>query len=51
VVNETNGQGSEGAEVDEGCSRVMKDRAKRMEGKRKQPSQMSSSREHHQINR
>jgi hypothetical protein len=28
VVNGTNGQGSEGAEVDEGCNRVMKDRAK-----------------------
>jgi hypothetical protein len=28
VVNGTKGQGSEGAEVDEGCSRVMKDRAK-----------------------
>jgi uncharacterized protein Veg len=27
------GKGSEGAEVDEGCSRVMKDRAKWMEGK------------------
>jgi hypothetical protein len=35
VVNETNGKGSEGAEVDEGCSRMMKDRAKRMEGKKK----------------
>jgi hypothetical protein len=34
VVNGTNGQGSEGAEVDEGCSRVMKDRAKWMEGKK-----------------
>jgi hypothetical protein len=33
VVNGTNGQGSEGTEVDEGCSRVMKDQAKRMEGK------------------
>ena len=28
VVNGTNGQGSEGADVDEGCSRVMKDQAK-----------------------
>jgi hypothetical protein len=34
VVNGTNGQGSEGAEVDEGCSRVMKDWAKWMEGKK-----------------
>jgi hypothetical protein len=33
VVNGTNGQGCEGAEVDEGCSRVMKDRVKQMEGK------------------
>jgi hypothetical protein len=34
VVNGTNGKGSEGAEVDEGCSRVMKDRVKWMEGKK-----------------
>jgi hypothetical protein len=33
VVNGTKGQGSEGAEVDEGCSRMMKDQAKWMEGK------------------
>jgi hypothetical protein len=37
--------------MDEGCSRVMGDRAKRMEGrKRDQPSQTSSSREKRQIN-
>jgi hypothetical protein len=34
VVNRTNGQGSEGVEVDEGCSRVTKDRAKWTEGKK-----------------
>jgi hypothetical protein len=34
VVNGTNGQGSEGAEVDEGCSRVMKDRAKQDGGEK-----------------
>ena len=34
MVNETNGQGSEGAEVDEGCNRVMKDRVKWMEGEK-----------------
>jgi hypothetical protein len=34
IVNETKGQGSEGTEVDEGCSRVMKDRTKQMEGKK-----------------
>jgi uncharacterized protein Veg len=33
IVNGTKGQGSEGAEVDEGCSRVMKDREKWMQGK------------------
>jgi hypothetical protein len=37
--------------MDEGCSRVMGDQAKRMEGrKRDQPSQTSSSREKRQIN-
>jgi hypothetical protein len=37
--------------VDEGCSRVMGDRAKRMEGrKRDQPRQILSSREKRQIN-
>jgi hypothetical protein len=35
IANETNGQGSEGIEVDEGCSRVMKDQAKQREGKTK----------------
>ena len=34
IVNGTKGQGSEDAKVDEGCSRVMKDRAKWMEGKK-----------------
>ena len=32
VVNETKGQGSEGTSVNEGCSRVMEDREKWMEG-------------------
>jgi uncharacterized protein Veg len=33
VLNGSEGQGSEGAVVDEGCSRVMKDREKQTEGK------------------
>jgi len=33
ILNGPKGQGSESAAVDEGCSRVMEDRAKRMEGK------------------
>jgi hypothetical protein len=33
IVNGTKGQGSEGTKVDEGCSRVMKDKEKWMEGK------------------
>ena len=33
VLNGPKGQGSESAIVDEGCSRVMEDQAKQMEGK------------------
>jgi hypothetical protein len=33
VLNGPKGQGSESATVDEGCSRVMEDRVKQMEGK------------------
>jgi hypothetical protein len=43
-------KGVSGAEVDEGCSRVMKDQAQMDRGgKWNQPSQMSSSWEKHQI--
>jgi hypothetical protein len=45
------GEGLKGTAVDEGCNRVMEDRAKWMEGGNgKQPSQMPSSREQRQIN-
>jgi hypothetical protein len=44
-------KGVSGAKVDEGCIRVMKDRAKMDRGgKWNQPSQISSSREQRQIN-
>jgi len=33
VLNGSKGQGSESLAVDEGCSRVMEDRVKQMEGK------------------
>jgi hypothetical protein len=50
LVNGATRQGSEGAAEDEGCNRMMEDRAKWMEGKKGQPSHTSSSREKRQIN-